>query len=74
MRGGALPPGTVTPKESVSQFPCLVADPAAAAPLAPTGPTVTVVAVTWRISATNKAAMQDPLLPGHSEQMSQSPA
>ena len=74
IRGGDLPPGTVTPKESVSQFPCLVAEPTADAPFAPTGPIVTVVAVTCGITATNKAAMQDHLLPGHSEQMSQSPA
>ena len=61
IRGGDLPPGTVTPKESVSQFPCLVAEPTADAPFAPTGPIVTVVAVTCGITATNKAAMQDPL-------------
>jgi len=46
IRGGDLPPGTVTPKESVSQFPCLVADPAAAA----AGPTVMVVGVTGSFS------------------------
>ena len=40
--GGDFPPGTVTAKESVSQLPILVADPAAAVP----GPTVTVVIVT----------------------------
>jgi hypothetical protein len=40
MTGGDLPPGTVTPKESVSQFPILVAAPA------PAAATVMVVMVT----------------------------
>jgi hypothetical protein len=42
MSGGAFPPGVVTVKESVSQFPILFADPAAAA----AGPTVTATSVT----------------------------
>ena len=43
IEGGALPPGAVTLKESVSQLPILFAAPAAAV-----GPTVMVVAVTLK--------------------------
>ena len=74
MRGGALPPGTVTPKLSESQFPCLVADPAAASAAAGPGPTVMVVAVICKMLPCGGDAGQSITLPGHSAQRSRSPA